>query len=398
VKTFRRRRGARKPLGTTSNFDELLKQRDREVEVWEEEPQVEPTPEPPAPATSVAADAPLLADLIVLPGDAGPSRTRSLGIELHSNAQLTSEQVLEHFYAGLAPLSRKAYQQDMAALARFCSLTVPALVQELLNLPQAYVNGLAARWLDSMAALSPATRARRLVTLRSFGRAARAAGLVTWTLELRGPKVQPYRDTRGVPEDGVRRMFAAAGEGLEGARNRVILFLLAVLGLRRHEVAGLSIQDFDREGRRLRVFGKGGVEKWLHVPQPVARSIEVWYSAIDSEENLKRKLLLAAYDSSCPLACSLASQNYGERLTGAGVNHIVHQIAERAGVRAWAHALRHSTVTVALDHDHPIQNVRSLSRHAKLETVALYDDNRQQRDASVSDGLAELYDERGTPK
>ena len=357
MKTFRRRRRARKPLGTTSNFDELLKRRDREA--FEEEVR-----------------------------EAWSGRAASLQeVQPTSSAvQLVHEQVLEHFYAGLAPLSRKAYQQDMAALARFCSLTVPALVQELLNLPQAYVNGLAARWLDSMAALSPATRARRLVTLRSFGRAARAVGLVTWTLELKGPKVQPYRDTRGVPEDGVRRMFAAAGEGLEGARNRVILFLLAVLGLRRHEVAGLDVGDYDQEGRRLRVRGKGSVEKWLHVPQPVALAIEQW---------------LVGLPPSPPLVRSLASQNYGERLTGAGVNHIVHQIAERAGVKAWSNALRHSVVTVALDKGHHMHNVKPLMRHENFETTVMYDDNSHERStnqAIVSDGLAELYDERGTPK
>jgi len=379
LKHLGRRRGARKEVATP-NFDRALEAASPRVfrEYYPEEAL--------DPAVTLAPAA-TMEEFPV-----GSIERRVQTIHLLTPQQLTPEQVLEHFYAGLSPLSKKAYQQDMAALGAFCGLTVPALVQELLKSSQGGLNALAARWLDSMAGLSPATRARRLVTLRSFGRAARAAGLVTWTLELKGPKVQPYRDTRGVPEEGVRKMFAAAGDGLEGARNRVILFLLAVLGLRRHEVAGLNVGDYDQEGKRLRVLGKGGVEKWLHVPQPVARAIEElkhrrtpWFGATTPA-------------GGSPLVSSLAKQNQGERLSGAGVNHIVHEIAERAGVKAWAHALRHSTVTVALNHDHPIQNVRSLSRHAKLETVALYDDNRQQRDASVSDDLAELYDEKGSPK
>jgi site-specific recombinase XerD len=431
VKTFRRRRGARKPLGTTSNFDELLKQRDREVEVWEEEvreaweDQEPPSVSPAHGTTPVTAGAGRTG--ATPPSNNGPERAGSTAVEIVGGAgpgwtdqkfefefkapgpfgptgmvlypqQLTPAQVLEHFYAGLAPLSKKAYQQDMAALAGFCGLTPPALVQELLNLSQALVNGLAARWLDSMAGLSPATRARRLVTLRSFGRAARAAGLVTWTLELKGPKVQPYRDTRGVPEDGVRKMFAAAGEGLEGARNRVILFLLAVLGLRRHEVAGLNTNDFDVDGKRLRVLGKRGVEKFLHLPQPVARALKEW-------ETERWKMQMAKQiehwteDLDVPLICSLAEQNYGGRLTGAGVNHIVHQIAERAGVKAWSNALRHSVVTVALDKGHHMHNVKPLMRHENFETTVMYDDNSHERStnqAIVSDGLAELYDEKGS--
>lgn len=312
---------------------------------------------------------------------------------------LTPGEVLENFYANRSEKTLLAYRQDMVALASFMGVDVPGAVAALLHASQPEVNALAIRWLDSMAHLAPATRYRRLVTLRSFGRAARLAGHVTWVVEVKGPKVQRYRDTRGVTEDGVHKMFAACGEGLLGLRNRVILLLLGVLGLRRSEVAGLNTADLDVDGKRLHVLGKGDVEKWLHLPQAVSSAVNAWHTERVMMQ-MSKKIEHWTEDQNVPLVCSLANQNRGERLTGGGINFIVHEIASRAGVKAWAHALRHSTVTVALNRGHLIQDVQSLSRHSKLETVQIYDDNRQRRDASVSDDLAELYDKPppGRPK
>ena len=58
--------------------------------------------------------------------------------------------------------------------------------------------------------LATATIARRLAALRSMVKLARALGRIAWTLDIAGPKAEPYRDTRGPGLDGWRTLWAFA--------------------------------------------------------------------------------------------------------------------------------------------------------------------------------------------
>jgi integrase/recombinase XerC len=94
-----------------------------------------------------------------------------------------------------------------------------------------------------------------------------------------------------------------------------------------------------------------------------------------------------------PLFINLAHNNPGNRISGAGVYDIERfQLGKRANVSARPHGLRHAAITAALDaFAGDYRRARAFSRHASLETVRRYDDNRADHAgqvAAVVDGLA----------
>lgn len=71
-------------------------------------------------------------------------------------------------------------------------------------------------------------------------------------------------------------------------------------------------------------------------------------------------------------------------------------LAKKAGVtvRTAPHGLRHSAITTALDETNDPRAVRSFSRHAKWETLMLYDDKRRDLGGKVAEQLAALVKPR----
>ena len=60
--------------------------------------------------------------------------------------------------------------------------------------------------------------------------------------------------------------------------------------------------------------------------------------------------------------------------------------------RVHPHALRHAYVTIALEHDAPIQHVRADVGHATIATTQHYDRGLRRRSASAADVVAKALD------
>lgn len=81
---------------------------------------------------------------------------------------------------------------------------------------------------------------------------------------IRRPRAE-RRVARVLPLDARPRLLTAA----KHPRDRLGLFCLLVLGLRRSELAGIQFRDFDAQRGRLRVFGKGQKERLLPLRGPI---------------------------------------------------------------------------------------------------------------------------------
>ena len=94
-----------------------------------------------------------------------------------------------------------------------------------------------------------------------------------------------------------------------------------------------------------------------------------------------------------PLFIALDHNYLGHRLTGTAIYGIVSTIARSAGItkRMSPHRMRHSAITAALDAtDGNVRKVQKLSRHKKLDTLMVYDDNRGNMQSQVSDLLGNI--------
>ncbi len=290
-----------------------------------------------------------------------------------------------------SPNTRTAYAKDLRDFFGFAAGVAeptPELVAEFLSLERLQALALVLRYkahLRNERGLKEATVNRRLAALKSLVNFAGRLGKCHYTLsDVKGEKVVRYRDTRGISQESYRRMLAVPERGtLKGKRDYAILRLLWDNALRRGEIVQADLKDLDLEGRSLLILGKGkGQQKQaVTISRPTAEAMADWL--------LSRQEL----DLNQPLFIALDRASYGHRLTGTAIYKLVEAVADAAGIgkKLSPHRIRHSGITAALEATGgDVRKVQKLSRHADLNTLMIYDDNRQNVQGEISDLLANL--------
>jgi integrase/recombinase XerC len=296
------------------------------------------------------------------------------------------ERLLSAFLSGRNARTRRAYGQDLADFAIFAgAASLAEAAERLLAHGHGAANELALRYKADLVerGLASATINRRLAALRSLVKAGRLLGLVSWSLEVEGPRQEPYRDTRGPGRDGFRRMLSvlAGRQDAKGVRDRALLRCLYDLGLRRKEVVGLDLHDLDLEAGTVLILGKGRTTKEkLTLPAPTQRALRAW--------------VRVRGDTPGPLFTSLDRAKKGDgRLSGSAVYQIVRRLGQAVGLKTWPHALRHSAITDALDlTGGDVRAVQRFSRHRDLRILLHYDDNRRDLAGDVARRVADAVD------
>jgi integrase/recombinase XerC len=219
--------------------------------------------------------------------------------------------------------------------------------------------------------VAPRTVNRRMSAIRSMLKVARMIGVINWRVEIENAKLAGVKDTRGPGTPAVATMVQALvdrarrGE-VDGLRDLAILKLLYDLGLRRGEVESLDLEHWQSERRRLLVRGKKRVEHepMDDVPDATARALDAWVAARGSDPG--------------PLFFSLDKRTRGHRLTGWSIWNMVTTLASSLGLEARPHGVRHAAITEALEQSGgDVRAAQRFSRHARLDTLQIYDDNRQ---------------------
>ena len=235
--------------------------------------------------------------------------------------------------------------------------------------------------------LSEATINRRLAAIKSLVNYARQIGMCDYSLDdIAGEKVKAYRDTSGVSLEAYRQVLDIVDRNtLKGKRDYAILRLLWDNALRRGELVKANVSDFDPDRRSLTIYGKGrGTQaETISLSESTVAALQEW---LCERGKAKRNE---------PLFIALDRASYGHRLTGTAIYKIVQAMAETAGLkkRLSPHRVRHSGITAALDATGGnVRMVQKLSRHARLDTLMVYDDNRQNHQAEVTGLLAALIE------
>lgn len=269
-----------------------------------------------------------------------------------------------------------AYRDDLATLAAFCGGSLDGLLAG----GALDGNRTIAEFRKQMiaAGLGAATINRRLSAIRSLVSMGRALGLLHWAIAIPGVKHVPYRDTRGPDTGELASLFevARARTDAKGIRDLAIIRLLFDLGLRREEVVELDLEHVV-DGAVL-VRGKGHHDRdRMTTPAATVAAIAAW--------------IQVRGDAAGPLFHPLDSNaKAGARLTASGLYKMIRRLGDRAGVRARPHGLRHAAITTALDlTGGDVRAVQKFSRHAKVDTVIRYDDNRRDLAGDVASQVAD---------
>jgi integrase/recombinase XerC len=226
---------------------------------------------------------------------------------------------------------------------------------------------------------------RRLASIRSLVSYASRVGACEWNLaDVRGEKVELYRDTSGIPVSKIADMLEVIDHStLKGKRDYSILRLLWDNALRRGEIVRANIEDFDAEALTLSIVGKGkGTQKQkISLSSKTAQAIQKWL--------ICRK----GSDPSEPLFISLDRVHRGHRLTGESIALLVQKTARLVGItkKMSPHRMRHSAITAALEATNGnVLMVQKLSRHVKIETLLIYNDQRINPQKQVTDLLSNI--------
>jgi integrase/recombinase XerD len=181
-------------------------------------------------------------------------------------------------------------------------------------------------------------------------------------------KLRPGRDTlaeRILQESEIAQLVAAAAAG----RDRVLIQLLYVSGVRVSEICGLKWRDAAprREGGQITVFGKGRKTRTILLKS------NVWLH------------LLSLRGAAAPDDAVFRSRKGGGHLDPSQVRRIVYAAARDAGLdrKVSPHWMRHAHASHALDHKAPIHLVQTTLGHASVSTTSRYLHARPTESSSV---------------
>jgi integrase/recombinase XerC len=295
--------------------------------------------------------------------------------------------------------TRRAYRHDIEAffVSVYETPASPERVRHFLSLDTPQMALLMLRYKARLLAesKSEATVNRRMAALLSLVRFARRVGATAANPadSLDAEKVVAYRDTRGVGAQEARRLLRQPDRStLKGKRDFALLLLLLENALRRAEICGLKSEDYEPDQRAVWIHGKGRGTQRERVTLSAAS-----VAAIDCY----REAANLSKERSAPLFITFSPAAFGRGLTPDGLYKIVKELAESAGLagRLSPHRLRHTAITLALDASGgDVRRVQQLSRHARLETLRRYDDNRSDLQGEVTRLLSGLLAETATER
>lgn len=206
--------------------------------------------------------------------------------------------------------------------------------------------------------------AREMVSaLRSFLRFLHVEGVTAEPLSQAVPAYASWRASPlprlMSPDQTARLLDSCDRRTTRGRRDYAILVLLARLGLRAGEVAGLALEDIDWRAGELVVRGKGPRTERLPLPVDVGEAL-AGYLRHGRPEAVSRAVFLR---SIAPLAA----------LSPGGVTWVVYAACDRAGLpQVGAHRLRHSAATDMLRAGASLAEIGQVLRHRRAGTTAIY--------------------------
>lgn len=206
-----------------------------------------------------------------------------------------------------------------------------------------------------------ATVNRRLATLRVF------FDWLGFELEREVPNpVIPRRHFIRVgerlPRDIREVDLATLFSGVASVRDRAMFALMLRCGLRVGEIQALSLQDIQLATGpvgmnlpRLRVHGKGNKERTAYVSLQAHTILQDW---------LKVRPTV--------ISDAVFLNHHGRRLSVNGIQYVLGQICERAGLRITCHQFRHTFGRHMAESGVPVTSIQRLMGHHWLQSTEVY--------------------------
>lgn len=217
--------------------------------------------------------------------------------------------------------------------------------------------------------LAPASASKVLAAVRgTLEQAWRSGTLDSDTLarakdalaSVKGSRLPAGRHIKRIELGRLFDACASRSRGATAARDAAMLALLAT-GIRRGEVAGLLVADYERPTGRLVIHGKGRKERVVFICNGAKEAVDEW---MDARGVAAGPLLLRINKAGSIQEGGLSAQAIYSRL---------RQVAAMAGVPCSPHDLRRTLAGDALDAGIDVVTLQSIMGHASPSTTARYD-------------------------
>ena len=169
------------------------------------------------------------------------------------------------------------------------------------------------------------------------------------------------------------------------SRNKLILYLMGVEGLRNIEVHRACVEDINWEARAIMVRGKGRMEPIYPCDETFA-ILEEYLKSIPAEREIKKDGVLT------PLILSSSNRNLLGRISRNGLRSIMNKALTACDLKHpgySCHVFRHSCGTNLYQETKDLRLVQDILRHRDPKITARY--------AHVADRLTKRYTSKLVP-
>ncbi|HUN59564.1 MAG TPA: tyrosine-type recombinase/integrase [Candidatus Binataceae bacterium] len=170
--------------------------------------------------------------------------------------------------------------------------------------------------------------------------------------------------------DAAKILNTPAEDTIEGLRDRAILSVGLQVGLRRAEIATLSVEDLhqNRGFDSLRVVRKGGRRDALAIHPNVAQRIRVYLDAAGHADDLDGPMFR-------PVRHNQKAKEFRRHMDPDAIDRVLRKHAAAIGLtRGYsAHSMRATFITTALENGATLDDVQRAAGHAEPGTTKLYD-------------------------
>jgi len=253
-------------------------------------------------------------------------------------------------YRSCALISVKAYRRDLRAFSEFLSQSLGQLPP-----PDQITRQQVMQFAVSLAGRAPLTVRRKLWVLSSFFGFLRDMGHVSGNPARRLPLPRLEQQVPvTLTEEEAQRLLQAA----ERPWHKCLVVLLLSTGMRRSEIAQISLEDLDLENRQLLVHGKGAKERVVPLADQAVAAIEQY---------LPRRVQTQSH--------RLFVSQFGKPLCGRAISRMLARTLGKAGLSGRGitpHKLRHTFATHLIRSGADIRTVQELLGHADIGTTARY--------------------------
>lgn len=147
---------------------------------------------------------------------------------------------------------------------------------------------------------------------------------------------------------------------LYGERNKLIVELLYVTGLRVSELVNIKLKDIDKYNKSIKILGKGSKERIVYYEDNCSKLLNKYLN------NTRRKLNKNNSEY-------LLLNKFGNKLSTRMIRNILDNLTIGTSIeQIYPHMIRHTFATTMLNNGADLMTVKELLGHESINTTSIY--------------------------